>query len=134
MESMRRFAGLELGEDVIPDETTILNFRHLLEQHNLTNAVFEAVKVYFTEQGLLPAGGSIVDATIIHAPPSTKNQAKQRDSEISSTNLNTRLTVLGVIALFRLISRHKAAGCNRQKVVGLTKIVDMSYSLLWRSI
>jgi len=84
-ESMRRFAGLELGEDVIPDETTILNFRHLLEQHNLTNAVFEAVKAYLTEQGLLLAGGSIVDATIIHAPPSTKNQAKQRDPEMSST-------------------------------------------------
>lgn len=85
MESMRRFAGLELGEDAAPDETTILNFRHLLEQHNLTNAVFEAVKAYLTEQGLLLAGGSIVDATIIHAPPSTKNQAKQRDPEMSST-------------------------------------------------
>lgn len=85
MESMRRFAGLELGEDAIPDETTILNFRRLLEQHNLTNAVFEAVKAYLTEQGLLLAGGSVVDATIIHAPPSTKNQAKQRDPEMSST-------------------------------------------------
>jgi transposase, IS5 family len=85
MESMRRFAGLELGEDVIPDETTILNFRHLLEQHNLTNAVFEAVKAYLTEQGLLLAGVSIVDATIIHAPPSTKNQAKQRGPETGST-------------------------------------------------
>jgi transposase, IS5 family len=84
-ESMRRFVGLELGEDAIPDETTILNFRHLLEQHNLTGAVFEAVKAYLTEQGLLLAGGSIVDATIIHAPPSTKNQAKQRDPEMSST-------------------------------------------------
>ncbi|NOU20485.1 MAG: IS5 family transposase [Methyloglobulus sp.] len=85
MESMRRFAGLELGEDAIPDETTILNFRHLLERHNLTNAVFEAVKAYLTEQGLLLSGGSIVDATIIHAPPSTKNRAKQRDPEMSST-------------------------------------------------
>lgn len=85
MESMRRFAGLELGEDAIPDETTILNFRHLLERHNLTNAVFEAVKAYLTEQGLLLSGGSIVDATIIHAPPSTKNRAKARDPEMSST-------------------------------------------------
>jgi hypothetical protein len=50
--------GLELGEGAIPDETTILDFRHLLEQHNLTNAVFEAVKAYLTEQGLLLARGS----------------------------------------------------------------------------
>lgn len=73
MDSMRRFAGLELGEDAIPDETTILNFRHLLEKHQLTDAVFEEVKVYLEEQGLLLAGGSIVDATIVHAPSSTKN-------------------------------------------------------------
>ena len=86
-ESMRRFVGVELGEDAIPDETTILNFRHLLEQHNLTNAVFESVKAYLAEQGLLLAGGSIVDATIIHAPPSTKNQARRRDPDpdMSST-------------------------------------------------
>ncbi len=85
MESMRRFVGLEPGEDAIPDETTVLNFRHLLEGHDLANAVFEAVKAYLTEQGLLLAGGSIVGATIIPAPPSTKNQAKQRDPEMGST-------------------------------------------------
>lgn len=85
MESMRRFAGLELGEDAIPDETTILNFRHLLEKHQLTDAVFKEVKAYLQEQGLLLAGGSIVDATIVHAPSSTKNQDKKRDPEMSST-------------------------------------------------
>jgi IS5 family transposase len=85
IESMRRFAGLELGEDAIPDETTILNFRHLLEKHKLTSAIFEDVKAYLEEQGLLLAGGSIVDATIIHAPSSTKNKAKKRDPEMSST-------------------------------------------------
>ena len=85
MESMRRFAGLELGEDAIPDEATILNFRRLLESHKLTSAIFGATKAYLTEQGLLLAGGSIVDATIIHAPPSTKNQAKERDPVMGST-------------------------------------------------
>ncbi len=85
MESMRRFVGLELGEDAIPDETTILNFRHLLEEYNLTGAVFESVKAYLGEQGLLLSGGSIVDATIVHAPSSTKNQRKERDPEMSST-------------------------------------------------
>jgi IS5 family transposase len=85
IESMRRFAGLELLEDAIPDETTILKFRHLLEQHRLTDALFEDVKTYLQDQGLLLAGGSIVDATIIHAPSSTKNQTKKRDPEMSST-------------------------------------------------
>jgi len=85
MESMRRFVGLELGEDAIPDETTVLNFRHLLEEHNLASAVFESVKTYLGEQSLLLSGGSIVDATIIHAPSSTKNQARQRDPEMGST-------------------------------------------------
>ena len=85
IESMRRFVGLELGDDAIPDETTILNFRHLLEKHHLTSDIFEDVNVYLQEQGLLLAGGSIVDATIIHAPSSTKNKEKKRDPEMSST-------------------------------------------------
>ncbi len=85
IESMRRFAGLELGDDVIPDETTILNFRHLLEKHNLTSQIFEEVKAYLEQKGLLLTGGSIVDATIIHAPSSTKNKDKKRDPEMRST-------------------------------------------------
>lgn len=85
IESMHRFAGLELGEDAIPDETTILNFRHLLEKHQLTSDLFEEVKGYLEDKGLLLAGESIVDATIIHAPSSTKNKDKQRDSEMCST-------------------------------------------------
>ena len=85
IESMRRFAGLELGDDVIPDETTILKFRHLLEKHHLTSDIFEDVKAYLQEQGLLLAGGSIVDATIIHAPSSTKNKDKKRAPDMSST-------------------------------------------------
>ncbi len=89
IESMRRFAGLELGDDAIPDETTILNFRHLLEKHNLTSQIFEEVKAYLDEKGLLLTGGSIVDATIIHAPSSTKNKDKKRDSEMSSIQKGT---------------------------------------------
>ncbi len=85
IESMRRFAGLELGEDVIPDETTLLNFRHILEDHNLSSKIFEDVKAVLGEKGLLLSGGSIVDATIIHPPSSTKNKDNKRDSEMSST-------------------------------------------------
>ena len=75
IQSMRAFCNLELGRDPIPDETTILNFRHLLEAHELTKTVFEAVAEYLEARGALLRGGTIVDATLIAASPSTKNKA-----------------------------------------------------------
>jgi IS5 family transposase len=84
-EAMRRFARVELGEDKVPDESTILRFRHLLEKHNLTEAIFEAVKDLLTEHRLTLKSGTIVDATIIAAPSSTKNAAKKRDPEMKQT-------------------------------------------------
>ena len=82
IQSMRAFAGLELGRDVIPDETTILNFRHLLERHDLTKAVFAAVAEHLEAKGALLRGGTIVDATLIAASPSTKNKDGKRDPEM----------------------------------------------------
>lgn len=84
-EAMRRFAGLDLADDAIPDETTILNFRHLLEKHRLTEAIFAAVRGLLEERRLLLKSGTIVDATLIEAPPSTKNQEKARDPEMKQT-------------------------------------------------
>jgi IS5 family transposase len=84
-ESMRRFVGVELGDDVIPDETTILRFRHLLEQHQLTEAIFGAVQALLEERRLLLKSGTIMDATIIAAPSSTKNATTQRDPEMRQT-------------------------------------------------
>jgi IS5 family transposase len=84
-EAMRRFAGIELGDDRIPDETTILNFRHLLEKHALTERLFVEVNKHFADQGITLRSGTLVDATIINAPSSTKNEAKARDPEMSST-------------------------------------------------
>lgn len=84
-EAMRRFAGIELGDDRIPDETTILNFRHLLERHGLTEAIFADVNAHLADKGITLRSGTLVDATIIDAPSSTKNQAKSRDPEMSST-------------------------------------------------
>ena len=81
-ESMRRFARVELGEDVVPDETTILRFRHLLEEHRLTGAIFAAIRDLLEEKRLLLKAGTIVDATIIAAPSSTKNAAGARDPEM----------------------------------------------------
>jgi IS5 family transposase len=84
-EAMRRFTRVELGEDVVPDESTILRFRHLLEEHRLTPAMFEAVNALLTEKRLLLRAGTIVDATIIAAPSSTKNATKTRDPEMKQT-------------------------------------------------
>lgn len=84
-ESMRRFAGVELAEDVIPDESSILRFRHLLEEHNLTAAIFVEVRHLLEQKGLLLKSGTIVDATIIAAPSSTKNAEGERDPEMHQT-------------------------------------------------
>ena len=84
-EAMRRFAGIELGDDRIPDETTILNFRHLLERHGLTEAIFAEVNTHLADKGITLRSGTLVDATIIDAPSSTKNKAGARDPEMSST-------------------------------------------------
>jgi transposase, IS5 family len=84
-ESMRRFAGIELVEDAIPDESTILRFRHLLEEHKLTEAIFAEVRSLLEEKRLLLKSGTIVDATIIAAPPSTKNAEGKRDPEMHQT-------------------------------------------------
>jgi IS5 family transposase len=84
-ESLRRFAEIDIAVDIIPDESTILHFRHLLEKHELMKKIFEKTKQYLSDKGLLLREGTIVDATIINAPSSTKNRDKTRDKEMHST-------------------------------------------------
>ena len=84
IESMRRFAGLSLSKP-IPDETTILNFRHLLEKHGLGKVILKEVNKHLESKGLLLREGTIVDATIISAPSSTKNKEGKRDPEMRQT-------------------------------------------------
>ena len=83
--SMRKFAGLSLSKGSIPDETTILNFRHLLEHHQLGQCLFEEVAAHLGEQGLMLREGTIVDASLIEAPSSTKNKEHKRDPEMHQT-------------------------------------------------
>ena len=83
-ESVRRFVGLSLSE-ALPDETTILNFRHLLERHELGKALFDEINAHLGSQGLRLREGSIVDASIIEAPSSTKNRTRERDPEMHQT-------------------------------------------------
>jgi IS5 family transposase len=84
-QALRGFAGIELTRDPVPDATTLLHFRHWLERHDLTKAVFDEVGAMLAERGLLMRQGTIVDATIISAPCSTKNQEKSRDPEMHQT-------------------------------------------------
>lgn len=83
--AMRIFTGIDLSSDVVPDATTLLRFRRLLEDHDLTKALFVEVNALLEEQGLLLREGTLVDATIIHAPPSTKNKEKARNPEMHQT-------------------------------------------------
>jgi len=81
--SMRRFAGLAMDE--IPDESTILRFRHRLERNQLTEKLFRKTEKYLSDRNLILSEGTIVDATIIAAPSSTKNKDRQRDPEMKQT-------------------------------------------------
>jgi len=83
-QALRGFAGIDLTATV-PEATTVLNFRHWLEQHDLTKVLFDEVGAMLEERGLLMRQGTIVDATIIAAPPSTKNKSKARDPEMHQT-------------------------------------------------
>src|SRR5829696_1353668 len=77
-QALRGFVGIDLNRDPVPDATTVLHFRHWLEQHDLAKALFDEVGTVLEERGLLMRRGTIVDATIIAAPPSTKNKQKSR--------------------------------------------------------
>lgn len=83
--SMRRFVGIDLGRERAPDETTICRFRHLLEEHQIGRAMFELIHAHLEAKGVRLSSGTIVDATIIHAPSSTKNEQKARDPEMHQT-------------------------------------------------
>ena len=85
MESLRRFVGIDLGNEPVPDDTTICKFRHLLEAHGLGERIFQEVNAHLEEKGLRLSEGTIMDATIINAPSSTKNQDKKRDPDMHST-------------------------------------------------
>ena len=84
-QALRGFAGIDLSVAAVPDATTVMNFRHWLEEHDLTRVLFDEVGAMLEERGLLMRQGTIVDATIIAAPPSTKNKKKSRDPEMHQT-------------------------------------------------
>ena len=82
---MRDFVGIDLGREPVPDETTVCKFRHLLEEHALGGEMLETVNLHMQSRGVRITTGTIVDATIIHAPSSTKNREEKRDPEMHQT-------------------------------------------------
>lgn len=84
-QAIRRFVGIDLGHDAVPDATTLLHFRRLLEAHDLTRQIFETINTHLSDKGLLLRVGAVVDATILNAPSSTKNREGVRDPEMHQT-------------------------------------------------
>lgn len=89
IQSIRQFIGINLSEESVPDATTLLHFRHMLEEHGLSKKMFHAIKNALKYSGYMMTEGTIVDATIITAPSSTKNIDKSRDPEMKSTKKGT---------------------------------------------
>ena len=104
--AMRRFVGIDLGREPVPDETTVCRFRHLLEEHDVGRQLFDEVQRHLTAKGLKVATGTIVDATIINAPSSTKNADKARDPEMHQTKKGNQW-YFGMKAHFGFDSRTK---------------------------
>src|ERR1700736_6349152 len=104
--AMRDFVGIDLGREPVPDETTVCRFRHLLEQHDLGRQLFDEVQRHLESKGLKVATGTIVDATIINAPSSTKNADKARDPEMHQTKKGNQW-YFGMKAHFGIDSRTK---------------------------
>ncbi len=107
---LRRFAGVDLR--VAADEMTILRFRHLLEQHDLGGEMLMTVNRYLESKGIRMSTGTIVDATLINAPSSTKNASKERDPEMHQTRKNHQW-LCASFALVNLYQHRNRAGTAR---------------------
>ncbi len=112
MASLRRFVGIDLGCERVPDETTVLNFRHLLEQHDLGKKLFAEVGRVLQSSGFQVKTGTIVDATLIGAPSSTKNADKARDPEMHQTRKGQQVVLRYEVAHRR--GQPERAGAQRR--------------------
>jgi IS5 family transposase len=134
--SMRRFVGIDLGQEPVPDETTILHFRHLLERHDLAKPLFDRVNAYLASRGLKVSGGTIVDATIIAAPSSTKNQAKTRDPEMHQTRKGQQWYFgmklhIGVDSRTKLIHSVTTTAANVHDATVLANLLHGNETRVW---
>ena len=134
-ESVRRFVGLNLSE-ALPDETTILNFRHLLERHSLGEGLLQEINAHLESQGLRLREGTIVDASIIEAPSSTKNRAGERDPEMHQTKKGNQWYFgmkvhIGVDAETGLVHSMSATAANVHDVNEAHNLVHGGETMVW---
>ena len=134
--SMRRFIGLDLGEERAPDETTICRFRHLLERNKLGEALFEYVIDYLEANGIKVGRGTIVDATLISAPPSTKNKEKRRDPDMHQTKKGNQWFFgmkahIGVDSRTKIIHAVAATGANVHDSTCLPDLLHGKETKVW---
>jgi len=134
--SMRQFVGLDLGVSPAPDETTVCRFRHLLEQNALGEALFQYVLEYLAKQGIKIGNGTIVAATIISAPPSTKNRDQKRDPDMQPTRKGTQWFFgmkahLGVDSRTKLIHAVVATAPNVHDSVCIGDLLHGAETKVW---
>lgn len=134
--ALRQFVGIDLGREPVPDETTVCKFRHLMEQHNLGDQLFHLVNQYLSENGMQVARGTIVDASIIHAPSSTKNKEQQRDPEMHQTRKGNQWYFgmkahIGVDSNTKLIHSVVATAANVHDSVVLGDLLHGNETRVW---
>jgi IS5 family transposase len=133
---MRQFVGIDLGREPVPDETTVCKFRHLLERHGLGERVFERVGEHLQQKGLGLKTGTIVDATIINAPSSTKNAGKERDPEMHQTRKGKQWYFgmkahVGVDSQTKLIHSVAATAANAADCTMLPHLLHGDETRVW---
>lgn len=134
--SMRGFVGVDLGEEPVPDETTICRFRHLLERHDLGRKLFEQVHRHLECQGIRLSKGTIVDATLISAPSSTKNREGKRDPDMHQTRKGNQWYFgmkghFGVDSKTKLIHAVAATPANVHDSVCLPDLLHGEETRVW---
>ena len=131
--AMRKFVGINFLEEDVPDATTLLKFRRLLEQHGLNKLFFDAINRVMVETGHMLKGGTVVDATIINAPPSTKNAEKKRDPEMHQTKKGNEWRFgmkchVGVDAFSGLVHTIEVTPANVHDIQVTSKLISMESS------
>ena len=133
---LRQFVGIDLGREPVPEETTVCKFRHLLEEHKLGEQILGTVNLHLQSKGVRITTGTIVDATLLHAPSSTKNREQQRDPEMHQTRKGKQWYFgmkahVGVDSKTKLIHTAVATAANVADVTVLPDLLHGEETRVW---
>jgi IS5 family transposase len=134
--AIRHFVGIDLEHEPAPDETTICKFRHRLEEHQLGEKIFEAIKAHLASAGFKISTGTIVDATLIAAPSSTKNKKKKRDPQMHQTKKGNQYYFgmkahVGVDSRTKMIHTVKASAANIHDSLAIEVLLHGKETVVW---